>query len=125
MIIRSLKINPYIYLRSSSAAAVELWGRLLAPWLQIVYPKSERYNRLNYFRCLKPMTDVTLDETKLKELLKTAIVELLQEEKDVFSELLSDVLEEIGMINAIKEGENTKVVSQEKIFEILKNNNAS
>jgi hypothetical protein len=71
------------------------------------------------------MTDVTLDETKLKELLKTAIVELLQEEKDVFSELLSDVLEEIGMINAIKEGENTKVVSQEKIFEILKNNNAS
>ncbi|OAB56730.1 hypothetical protein AY600_12220 [Phormidium willei BDU 130791] len=71
------------------------------------------------------MTDVTLDETKLKELLKTAIVELLQEEKDVFSELLSDVLEEIGMINAIKEGENTEIVSQEEIFELLKNNNAS
>ncbi|MFO8040734.1 MAG: hypothetical protein R6U67_14960, partial [Sodalinema sp.] len=50
--------------------------------------------------------------------LKTAIFELLQEEKDVFSELLSDVLEEIGMINAIKEGENTEIVSQEEIFEI-------
>ncbi|TAO03794.1 MAG: hypothetical protein EYR95_04735 [Phormidium sp. SL48-SHIP] len=71
------------------------------------------------------MTEVTLDETKLKELLKTAIFELLQEEKDIFSELLSDVLEEIGMINAIKEGENTEIVSQEEIFEILKNNNAS
>ncbi|WP_159790230.1 hypothetical protein [Sodalinema gerasimenkoae] len=64
------------------------------------------------------MTEVTLDETKLKELLKTAIFELLQEEKDIFSELLSDVLEEIGMINAIKEGENTEIVSQEEIFEM-------
>jgi len=71
------------------------------------------------------MTQVTLDERKLKELLKTAIFELIQEEKELFSELLSDVIEEIGMINAIKEGENTEVVSQEEIFKILTNNDAS
>ncbi|MCC5897149.1 MAG: hypothetical protein JJU32_04425 [Phormidium sp. BM_Day4_Bin.17] len=59
------------------------------------------------------MTQVNLDETKLKELLKTAIFELIQEEKELFSELLSDVIEEIGMMNAIKEGENTEVFSQE------------
>lgn len=71
------------------------------------------------------MTQVTLDETKLKELLKTALLELIQEEKELFSELLSDVIEEIGMINAIKEGENTEVVSQKEIFQILTNNDAS
>lgn len=71
------------------------------------------------------MTQVTLDETKLKELLKTALLELIQEEQELFSELLSDVIEEIGMINAIKEGENTEVVSQKEIFQILTNNDAS
>jgi Asp-tRNA(Asn)/Glu-tRNA(Gln) amidotransferase C subunit len=65
------------------------------------------------------MTEITLDESKLKELLKTALFELMQEEKAMFSELLSDVIEEIAMSNAIKEGENTEIVSQEEIFKIL------
>ncbi|WP_272147144.1 hypothetical protein [Spirulina subsalsa] len=65
------------------------------------------------------MNPVTLDETKLKELLKVAIFELIQEEKEMFSEILSDVIENIGMINAIKEGEQTELVNQEEIFKIL------
>ena len=66
------------------------------------------------------MAEITLDETKLKELLKTAIIELLQEQKEEFYELLTEALEDIGMKNAIKEGENTKTVSREQIFQILK-----
>jgi len=65
------------------------------------------------------MSKVTLDETKLKELLKMAIFELIQEEKEMFSELLGDIIEEIGMVNAIQEGENTEIVPQEEIFKIL------
>ncbi|MCL1470051.1 hypothetical protein [Argonema antarcticum] len=65
------------------------------------------------------MTEITLDETKLKELLKTAIFELVQEEKKLFSQLFAEVLEDIGMENAIKEGENTEIVSREEIFKIL------
>lgn len=65
------------------------------------------------------MSKVTLDETKLKELLKIAIFELIQEEKEMFSELLGDIIEEIGMVNAIQEGENTEIVPQEEIFKIL------
>ena len=66
------------------------------------------------------MAEITLDETKLKELLKTAILELLQEQKEEFSELLTEALEDIGMKNAIKEGEKTETVSREQIFQILK-----
>ncbi|MEG3977798.1 hypothetical protein QT970_24705 [Microcoleus sp. herbarium8] len=66
------------------------------------------------------MSNITLDETKLKELLKAAIFELLKEQKEVFSEILTEALEDIGMKNAIKEGENTETVSRDQIFKILK-----
>ncbi len=65
------------------------------------------------------MTEITLDETKIKELIKTAIFELMQEKKEVFSELFAEAIEDIGMENAIKEGENTEVVSYEEILKIL------
>ncbi|MEG3933522.1 MULTISPECIES: hypothetical protein [unclassified Microcoleus] len=66
------------------------------------------------------MSEITIDETKLKELLKAAIFELLKEQKEVFSEILTEALEDIGIENAIKEGENTETVSREQIFKILK-----
>ena len=66
------------------------------------------------------MSEITLDETKLKELLKAAIFELLKEQKELFSEILTEALEDIGMENAIKEGENTETVGREQIFKILK-----
>jgi hypothetical protein len=65
------------------------------------------------------MSEIILDETKLKELIKTAIFELLQEKQEVFLELVAEVLEDVGMENAIKEGENTEIVSHEAIFKIL------
>ncbi|MEG4458190.1 hypothetical protein [Microcoleus sp. N9_A1] len=48
----------------------------------------------------KVMSEITLDETKLKELLKAAIFELLKEQKEVFSEILTESLEDIGMETA-------------------------
>ncbi len=66
------------------------------------------------------MAEITLDETKLKQLLKTAIVELITEQREEFSELLAEALEDIGMKNAIKEGEYTETVSREQIFKIIK-----
>jgi len=68
------------------------------------------------------MSEILLDETKLKELFKAAIFELVQEEKEVFSQLIAEAIEDIGMENAIKEGENTEIVSRDTIFEILKSN---
>ncbi len=67
------------------------------------------------------MTEITIDETKLKELLKAAIVELLQEQQEEFSEILAEALEDIAMKNAIKEGENSETVSRDAIFKILQN----
>ncbi|KAB8317627.1 hypothetical protein SD81_020355 [Tolypothrix campylonemoides VB511288] len=67
------------------------------------------------------MPKINLEESKLKELLKTAIIELLQEQKEVFSDLLAEAIEDIALVKAIKEGENTEKVDREAIFKILEN----
>ncbi|MBO1351777.1 MAG: hypothetical protein EBE86_032400 [Hormoscilla sp. GUM202] len=69
---------------------------------------------------LTELLKAAIGETQLKELLKAAILELLQEQKEEFSEVLTEALEDIWMKNAIQEGENTEIVSREQIFQILK-----
>jgi hypothetical protein len=65
------------------------------------------------------MAEITTDDLKLKQLLKTAIVELLQEQKEIVYDLLTEIIEDIALEKAIQEGENTEPVSREAIFTIL------
>jgi hypothetical protein len=65
------------------------------------------------------MAEFTLAENQLKELLKVALVEVLQEQKDLFSDLFAEAMEEIALAKAIEEGEMTELVSREAIFKIL------
>ena len=60
-----------------------------------------------------------LDEGKLKQILKEALIEALEEKKDVFHELIVEAIEDIGLINAIREGQSTETVSKQEIFDIL------
>ena len=65
------------------------------------------------------MSETTLDTNQLKELLKTAIVEILQEQKEVFTDIIVEAMEDIALVKAIEEGESTENVSREAIFKIL------
>ncbi|MCA1990986.1 MAG: type II toxin-antitoxin system prevent-host-death family antitoxin [Coleofasciculus sp. S288] len=47
------------------------------------------------------MTEITLDEKKLKELLKAAIVEVLQEQKEVLPDLLAETIKEKAIENPV------------------------
>jgi hypothetical protein len=67
------------------------------------------------------MTEINLDEDKIKQIFKIALTEVIQEQKDVFSDLLAEIIEDIALEKAIKEGENTETVSREAIFKILGN----
>ena len=60
-----------------------------------------------------------LDEGKLKQILKEALIEALEEKKDLFHELIVEAIEDIGLINAIREGQNTETVTKQEIFDIL------
>ncbi|MGV0102028.1 CopG family transcriptional regulator [Nostoc sp. DSM 114160] len=67
------------------------------------------------------MTELNLDEEKIKQLFKTALTEVIQEQKEVFADLLAEIIEDIALEKAIKEGEDTETVSREAIFKILGN----
>ena len=56
---------------------------------------------------------------QLKEIFKQAFAELLQERKNLLYDVFTEVLEDIALANAIKEGEETEIVSREQVFKIL------
>jgi hypothetical protein len=60
-----------------------------------------------------------LESEQLKEIFKSAIVELLRENRADVSALLSEIIEDIAMEKAIAEGENTEIISRESIFGLL------
>ena len=65
------------------------------------------------------MISTIADKTELRTLLKELLIELLQERDEEISTLLSKVLEDITLANAIEKGETTELVSRDTIFKIL------
>lgn len=60
-----------------------------------------------------------LDERQIKESVKQALVELLQERKDLLYELVAEIVEDYALSQAIKDGERTPKVSREKVVRAL------
>jgi len=65
------------------------------------------------------MRHASLSETQVKELLKQAFVELLEERRDLLYDLFAEVIEDIALARAIEQGESTESVSKEEVLEIL------
>ena len=61
----------------------------------------------------------SIDEAKLKELLKSALVEVLEERREFVKEIFEEAIEEIALTRAIKEGLATEASSREEVFELL------
>ena len=71
------------------------------------------------------MTQVPLDDEKLKSLLKTALVGVLEERKDILRELIEETLEDIALARAIEQGQRSAEVTQSKVFSILEGGDVS
>ncbi len=65
------------------------------------------------------MQQVIDDENQLKEVIKQAFAELLQEQRALLYDVFSEVLEDIALVNSIKEEENTEIVDINQVFQIL------
>ncbi len=53
-------------------------------------------------------------------MLKQALVELLDEKRELFYEVLVKAIEEIGLANAIRQGRKDEFVSEEQILAVLR-----
>ena len=60
-----------------------------------------------------------IDDSKLKQLLKEAFIEAIEEKRNIFHDLIVDAVEDIAIVRAIQEGENTETVSKKEVFNLL------
>ncbi len=59
------------------------------------------------------------DDIKLKSLVKQAVIEAIEEKRGVVHDLLVEAIEDVAMIRAIQEGEDSGYVGRDEIFGIL------
>ena len=61
----------------------------------------------------------TIDEERLKNLFKAAIVEVFEERRDLVRDVVDEALEDIALARAIDEGARGANVSREEVFDAL------
>ncbi|MGA9994332.1 MAG: hypothetical protein WBP93_02905 [Pyrinomonadaceae bacterium] len=61
----------------------------------------------------------TIDEAKLKDILKSALSEALEEHRDLVREIIEEAMEDIALARAIEEGRSSERVSRDEVFAIL------
>jgi hypothetical protein len=65
------------------------------------------------------MAQASIEEGRLKELLKTAIVEVLEERRELVLDVFEEALEDVALARAIEEGERSSLVSRDEVFKLL------
>lgn len=65
------------------------------------------------------MSTPTLDEARVKELFKEALVEVLAEQQDLLRRVVADIVEDIGLTRAIQEGEASPTVERDEVLRLL------
>jgi hypothetical protein len=65
------------------------------------------------------MSNLPVDEDRLKEVLKVAIAEVLEERRDLVVGLLEEALEDVGLLRAMEEAEGSPYVSRDEVMRIL------
>jgi len=66
-----------------------------------------------------PETSIN-NEDQLKAVFKAAIIEVIEDKRDLFKELLYEAIEEIAMVRAIEEGRQSEYISREDVFKLFK-----
>ncbi len=65
------------------------------------------------------MVKSNLSEKALKQMLKEALVEVLQEQRELLRDVFAEVLEDYALAEAIREGQGTKPATRDEVFRIL------
>ena len=55
----------------------------------------------------------------MKQLFKEALSEMLEERRDLLQELVAEVLEDLALAEAIREGRGSELTTRDEVFSIL------
>ena len=65
------------------------------------------------------MAQVEPDEDALKQALKEALAETLHEQRELLHEIFAEVVEDVGLAEAIREGRQTGLAERSEVFDVL------
>lgn len=65
------------------------------------------------------MATTIIEEEKLKDLIKTALTEVLETQRDSMREIVEEVMEDFAFSRAIEQGMASEKVSRDEVFAIL------
>ncbi len=68
------------------------------------------------------MIPVETDRETIKKIFKESLAETLHENRQLFEEIIADVLEDLAMAEAIREGRQTRKINRDEIFKTLEQN---
>ncbi len=60
-----------------------------------------------------------MDEGRLKQVVKEALVEMLEEKQNIFHDIIVDAMEDIGLSRAIQDGQTSGPTTKQEVFDIL------
>lgn len=61
----------------------------------------------------------TFDDEKLKDLVKSALVEVLEERRDLVRDIVEEAMEDFALARAIEQGLGGESVSRDEVFAVL------
>ncbi|HKQ06912.1 MAG TPA: hypothetical protein VJ464_17415 [Blastocatellia bacterium] len=61
----------------------------------------------------------SITQDQLKELIKTALVEVLEQRRDLLHDAVVEALEDIALVRAIEEGASSDLVGRTEVFNLL------
>lgn len=62
---------------------------------------------------------ILMNKNQLKDIIKMAMAEVLEERQDLFQEAIETALEDLALCRAIREGEKIEAAGREDIFQVL------
>ena len=65
------------------------------------------------------MIQVDLDSRDLKQVVKVALTETLHEQRELLHDIFAEVLEDVALDEAIREGHKSHRATREEVFHIL------
>ncbi len=68
--------------------------------------------------------NLSIEERRIKQLFKEALIEVIEERRSAFHELLAEVIEDTALVHAIQDGEDSAPVSKQEVLKLLDNGSA-
>ena len=66
---------------------------------------------VTYFRVVKAS-----EEQRLKNILKDAVVEVLEDRRDLLRDAIRESIEDVALVRAIQQGEKSRLLGRKQVF---------